>query len=136
MNRVANALLNSLAAFLQRTGDYRVLRRLTPQRQFSREAPENPFVGIILDTETTGMTPGTDEVIEFGMIKFESGLGHHPLSNLLFFQAIYFGGMDESPVAGFAAPLAANRSCAPLVIDATESYTRGSSRVAAAHSGV
>ncbi len=73
MSRVMNAIQNSLAALLERTGDYRVLRRLTPQRQFSREAPENPFVGIILDTETTGLTPGTDEVIELGLIKFEYG---------------------------------------------------------------
>ena len=73
MSRVIHALLNSFAAILERTGDYRVLRRLTPQRQFNKAAPAEPIVGIILDTETTGMTPGTDEVIELGMIKFEYG---------------------------------------------------------------
>lgn len=73
MNRVIDAILNSLAAVLEATGNYRVLRRLLPREQFSKEPPADPFVGIILDTETTGMTPGTDEVIELGMIKFEYG---------------------------------------------------------------
>ncbi len=73
MNRVIDAILNPFGAALEATGDYRVLRRLTPQQQFSKEAPANPFVGIILDTETTGMTPGTDEVVELGMIKFQYG---------------------------------------------------------------
>ena len=68
-----NAVLNSLAALLERSGDYRVLRRLMPQERFSKARPENSFVGIILDTETTGMTPAADEVIELGMIKFEYG---------------------------------------------------------------
>ena len=73
MSRVIQTLLNSLAAALEATGNYRVLRRLAPQEQFNKTAPAEPFIGIILDTETTGMTPGTDEVIELGMIKFEYG---------------------------------------------------------------
>ena len=73
MKRVMNIVLKSLAAVLKASGNYRVLRRLTPQDQFSKKTPADIFVGIILDTETTGMTPGVDEVIELGMIKFQYG---------------------------------------------------------------
>src|SRR5258708_36739699 len=73
MKRLMDAVLDSLAAALEASGGYRVLRRLGPQDQFAAGTPANPFTGIILDTETTGMTPGADEVIELGMLKFEYG---------------------------------------------------------------
>jgi len=73
MEFLRNLVLSRLAAALEANGNYRVLRRLTPQAQFRSGAPEHPFIGIILDTETTGMNPGADEVIELGMLKFEYG---------------------------------------------------------------
>jgi DNA polymerase-3 subunit epsilon len=66
-------LLNALAAILEKSGDFRVLRRMQPQDRFSPSSDASPFTGIILDTETAGMTPGVDEVIELGMLKFEYG---------------------------------------------------------------
>jgi DNA polymerase III subunit epsilon len=62
--------LKFLAALLETSPNYRVLRRLLPQNRFSSEGPTDAFIGIILDTETTGMTPGVDEVIELGMLMF------------------------------------------------------------------
>jgi DNA polymerase III subunit epsilon len=73
MKRLMNIILRSLAAVLEASGHFRVLRRLEQQHRFSPEMPAYPFIGIILDTETTGMIPGADEVIELGMLKFEYG---------------------------------------------------------------
>ncbi|CAA2145538.1 DNA polymerase III PolC-type (plasmid) [Methylobacterium bullatum] len=65
--------LDSIAAVLESTGDYRVLRRLEPLTD-APDAPNEPtFIGLVLDTETTGTDYATDEVIELGILKFEYG---------------------------------------------------------------
>ncbi len=48
--------LDDIAAILERTGEYRVLRRLGPFVPPAEEPEEPTFVGLILDTETTGST--------------------------------------------------------------------------------
>lgn len=65
--------LDSIADVLDATGDYRVLRRLGPLVPSAEPTQEPTFLGLIVDTETTGTDFGTDEVIELGMIKFEYG---------------------------------------------------------------
>ncbi len=65
--------LESIATVLESTGDYRVLRRLAPFVG-CLDAPNEPtFIGLVLDTETTGTDFATDEVIELGILKFEYG---------------------------------------------------------------
>lgn len=65
--------LDSIAAVLEGTGDYRVLRRLEPLADHS-DAPDEPtFIGLAVDVETTGTDFATDEVIELGILKFEYG---------------------------------------------------------------
>ncbi len=59
------------ARMLEVTGDYRVLRRLTPRPiVVSRTDCQGEKIAVILDTETTGLDQTGDEVIELGMIAF------------------------------------------------------------------
>ena len=52
--------------------DYRVLRRLMPRHSFAPSAPGQVLqTGVVLDTETTGLSSQDDQVIELGMIAFE-----------------------------------------------------------------
>ena len=66
-----NASLAAMAEALSRSTDYRVLRRLVPRTIFTPSVSENTKTGILLDTETTGLDPRKDEVIELGMVKFD-----------------------------------------------------------------
>ncbi len=74
LDNVAPTLaLDVIAHALETTGAYRVLRRIQPFVE-SEVAPIEPtFVGLIVDTETTGVDHTRDTVIELGMIKFEYG---------------------------------------------------------------
>lgn len=61
--------LESMAAALEASGQYRVLRRLAPRTVFN-EPDSDLHVGIALDCETTGLDPKTDEIIELAMQPF------------------------------------------------------------------
>ncbi len=64
------AELEKLAATLSSSPDYRVLRRL-PVRELYHKPDGTPVkIGVILDTETTGLD-ASDRVIELGMLRFE-----------------------------------------------------------------
>jgi DNA polymerase-3 subunit epsilon len=60
-----------MAQALSRSADYRVLRRLAPRLPSSPAAGQDTRIGILLDTETTGLDHAKDEIIELGMVKFD-----------------------------------------------------------------
>ncbi len=59
-----------MVAHLVDTGRYRILQKLEPRKIASVIRPEFPLKGVILDTETTGLSHRKDEIIEIGMIAF------------------------------------------------------------------
>jgi DNA polymerase-3 subunit epsilon len=64
--------VSEIVKALEDTGDYRVLKRVTPHNEFTQQPPGHPTkVGIILDCETTGLDTRVDEIIELGLVRFE-----------------------------------------------------------------
>lgn len=66
--------LEAMAAKLEATGTYRVLRKLGPRSL--REPPPGVATrqGLFVDTETTGLDPARDEIIELAMVPFTYSL--------------------------------------------------------------
>ncbi|MBP0616474.1 3'-5' exonuclease [Jiella mangrovi] len=64
----------TMASHLEATGAYKVLRRLEPRPVLPGWTPAmkrpDESIGVILDTETTGLDHSTDEIIELGMVMF------------------------------------------------------------------
>ena len=61
-----------LARRLEMHPSYRVLRHLQPRQVFAPAVPGRALLkGVVLDTETTGLSSDTDKVIELGMLVFE-----------------------------------------------------------------
>ena len=51
--------------------DYRVLRRISPRTAVAEAAPGAVALGVVVDTETTGISHERDAIIELGMVLFE-----------------------------------------------------------------
>jgi DNA polymerase-3 subunit epsilon len=87
-----------MARALDAHPDYRVLRRLQPRTSFNPVTEGLPCArGIVLDTETTGLSSETDRVIELGMLLFE----FDPTSGLIYRVLDVF---DELEDPGFPIP--------------------------------
>jgi len=55
---------------LEETGRYRILQKLVPPAIVPRAKSPFPRLGLCIDTETSGLDPLKDEIIELGMIAF------------------------------------------------------------------
>jgi len=60
-----------VAQALEETGEYRIVRKLQPVERYTEPDGEQIQLGLILDTETTGLDVQADDVIELGMVLFE-----------------------------------------------------------------
>ncbi|MCE7030589.1 3'-5' exonuclease [Jiella avicenniae] len=67
----------AMVRHLEATGNYRILRRLEPRPVLAGWTPAmkrpGEKLGVILDTETTGLDATVDEIIELGMVTFTYG---------------------------------------------------------------
>lgn len=66
-----NVDLAAMAEMLTKSPDYRVLRKLVPRTEFALCDGVPTKTGILLDVETTGLSPMQDEIIELAMVKFD-----------------------------------------------------------------
>lgn len=60
-----------LAKELEQHEDYRVLRRLKPVKIFADSTGRPVAKGVVVDTETTGLSDERDKIIEIGLVVFE-----------------------------------------------------------------
>lgn len=63
----------SMARALEATGNYRVLRRLTPRPAISAPTTAGARLALYVDVETTGLDARQDEIIELAMVPFWYG---------------------------------------------------------------
>ncbi len=62
--------MEEMAQQLEESGNYRVLRKLQPRPVSGLPVVGTHKIGVILDTETTGLDHTKDEIIELGMVAF------------------------------------------------------------------
>jgi DNA polymerase-3 subunit epsilon len=63
-----------MAALLEASGQYRVLRRVDAHEPLDVPAGTRTRLGVLLDLETTGLDPLRDEIVEMAMLPFTYGL--------------------------------------------------------------
>ncbi|MDX8406652.1 MAG: 3'-5' exonuclease [Mariprofundus sp.] len=68
---------------LQQSDNYRVLERLNPPKRYLDGEPVTPRIGLVIDTETTGLDTEHDKIIELGFVAFAYDAGSGRIYNIL-----------------------------------------------------
>ncbi len=63
--------LEKLAQMLEANADYKVIRRLPVRTAYAQPDGRPLLHGVVVDTETTGLSFGTDKIIELAVLLFE-----------------------------------------------------------------
>ena len=63
-----------MAATLEASGQFRVLRKLQPRTRFFEPDGSRARLGLLVDVETTGLDPARHEIIELAMVPFTYAL--------------------------------------------------------------
>ncbi|MDQ7057572.1 MAG: 3'-5' exonuclease [Ghiorsea sp.] len=56
---------------LEKDGLYKVITKLQTPKRYHEGSPQTPRIGMVLDTETTGLDTAKDKIIELGFVAFE-----------------------------------------------------------------
>ncbi|MDT8376409.1 MAG: 3'-5' exonuclease [Mariprofundaceae bacterium] len=56
---------------LEQSGNYRIIKRLQAVGRYRDGEPATPRIGLVIDTETTGLDTAGDRIIELGFVAFE-----------------------------------------------------------------
>jgi DNA polymerase-3 subunit epsilon len=88
----AASRLAAAAALLEASGDYRVLRRYLPHDEFAPVPPGvTPRRALVIDTETTGADPRSDQLIELALLAFD----FDPQSGAIYGVTGVYDGFDD-----------------------------------------
>jgi len=82
---------NEVIRQLEESGQYRVIERLNPPKRYHEGEPTTPRIGIVIDTETTGLDTARDTIIELGFIAFE----YDAASGLIYRILHSYGGFED-----------------------------------------
>jgi DNA polymerase-3 subunit epsilon len=129
----------AMAATLDATDQYRVLRRLTSRSIIEPHDGSVTRLGLFVDVETTGLDPSRDEIVELAMVPFTYGVDgrifnvHQAFEKLrepnqpLSTKITALTGITNDMVAGKVidpTEVAAFANCADLVVAHNASFDR------------
>jgi len=83
---------NEAIAQLTKGNQYKIIERLNSPAYYQQGQPTTPRIGIVLDTETTGLDTSKDKIIELGFIAFE-----YDASSGLIYRILHRYGAFEDP---------------------------------------